>query len=556
MQYYFDTLPLHPPPEKWESFTSYLTRLAEMNNDQIIPLLAQTCLSGRSFSAIQYLKDFPADDLWNLRALLNSEESALKVTTFFHLGKKFGRPYKTETIRPFLSSSVASSLRYCPACLQEHAYYSLLWRFLPLQGCIKHFCCFLNKCGHCGQTIPIFTPQCRVGTCPTCKGNLSTCDPLPLRAEEFNEACIWTRDLEFLLSPQVWEDKSDILAQYIGASFASQREKRGFTIHDAARKTRLAADLMAKVEFEYADAYAASFDMYAKCAKCLQITFRTIFGDLLTQLSKGELEHVPGRSLSSETIIEKITGSAQTLTGSGKHITHKAILQNAHLTYSELAQDPSVKRRFREISHGARSNQKQQQIINDNKIRTEINNVIEMLTRLGETITHKKVCNIVGLSFNSLKRDISIIRLLNDCMAHYTCQKLKIEERYITIKRVEIAIDQLKELEEPLTLVALEKIIQNPSYQLTRDPQIQHLLQDVPRSYRQYQRKLHENDFLARAQRAGENLQVVREDLQTLGVPITRRTLCEYVGLPSNLSNFPEVASHVKQILKSLKVVC
>jgi hypothetical protein len=141
-------------------------------------------------------------------------------------------------------------------------------------------------------------------------------------------------------------------------------------------------------------------------------------------------------------------------------------------------------------------------------------------------------------------------------MAQYTCQKLKIEEKYLTIKRVEIAIDQLKELEEPLTLVALEMIIQKPSYHLMRDPQIQNLLQDIPRTYRQHQRKLHVNDLLARVQRARENLQVVREDLQALGVPITRRTFCEYVGLPfSSFSDFPEVASHVKQILKSLTIV-
>ena len=31
-QYYFDTLPIHPPPERLESLTSYLIRLAEAND--------------------------------------------------------------------------------------------------------------------------------------------------------------------------------------------------------------------------------------------------------------------------------------------------------------------------------------------------------------------------------------------------------------------------------------------------------------------------------------------------------------------------------------------
>ena len=30
-QYYFDAFPLHPPPQPFESFTSYLTRVAEAN---------------------------------------------------------------------------------------------------------------------------------------------------------------------------------------------------------------------------------------------------------------------------------------------------------------------------------------------------------------------------------------------------------------------------------------------------------------------------------------------------------------------------------------------
>ena len=37
--YFFDTLPVHPQPEQLESFTSYLTRLAEANGIQLVSQL-------------------------------------------------------------------------------------------------------------------------------------------------------------------------------------------------------------------------------------------------------------------------------------------------------------------------------------------------------------------------------------------------------------------------------------------------------------------------------------------------------------------------------------
>src|SRR6266568_8815001 len=151
-EYYFDTLPLHPQPERLESLTSYLIRLAEANSHSDRDTFALFfCPLG-----IETLADYPSALFNILQTLAQCPEARLLGTTFYHVGRKFGRSSLPQPLAIFLQGTVAQSLRYCPMCLADHAYYFLTWRFLHLKGCYKHSCELLNECGHCGSTIPIF----------------------------------------------------------------------------------------------------------------------------------------------------------------------------------------------------------------------------------------------------------------------------------------------------------------------------------------------------------------------------------------------------------------
>src|SRR5258708_708111 len=135
--YYFDTLPLHPRPQQLESFTSYLIRIAEANGirrySQLNPFFGE-------YRSISSFADYPPRSFGMLPVITNCGETELLKTTFYHVGKKFGKLYDSPWLAKFLSGVVASSLRYCPFCLQEALYYPLPWRFLPLAGCPKHAC--------------------------------------------------------------------------------------------------------------------------------------------------------------------------------------------------------------------------------------------------------------------------------------------------------------------------------------------------------------------------------------------------------------------------------
>jgi len=87
-QYYFDALPLHPPPQPLESFTSYLTRLAEANGkkrySQFNPFFG-------GYRSIFSFADYPPRSFGMLPAITTCSETELLRTTFYHVGKKFGR---------------------------------------------------------------------------------------------------------------------------------------------------------------------------------------------------------------------------------------------------------------------------------------------------------------------------------------------------------------------------------------------------------------------------------------------------------------------------------
>ena len=233
LHYYFETLPVHPHPERLESFTSYLTRLAEANGLRSMGALASTCFFDEYVRTMRWQKDTPPVSLGQLPTAAVCHPSDLLTTTFFHLGKKFERPGQPQSLAHFLSGAIARFLRFCPQCIAETPCYRLTWRFLLLSGCVRHNNRLLSTCGHCGSSIPIFASPFIIGICPHCQGDLRLCQAASLTTEEFNSVVTDTQEIEFLLSPQPWE--ASVSAKRIGAYFADLRQQRHLSILEVAR---------------------------------------------------------------------------------------------------------------------------------------------------------------------------------------------------------------------------------------------------------------------------------------------------------------------------------
>ena len=154
-------LPLHPPPEPFESLTSYLIRLAEANGlrsmSEFVGLLG---ISYGQLTSVCTSPDYPAPfALAGLAQITGCSEERLRQTTFFPLVQRFGCSMGPHSLQQFLADSLASCLRYCPCCLAERspAYYQLFWRFLALPGCLEHGLQLLDHCAHCRSSLPLLS---------------------------------------------------------------------------------------------------------------------------------------------------------------------------------------------------------------------------------------------------------------------------------------------------------------------------------------------------------------------------------------------------------------
>lgn len=202
----WQVLPLHPRPQPLESLTSYLTRTASANGFQSLSELGALA-GGRTSSLLQRggsaFCEYSTLSFSALAQLTGVPTARWLDMTFFHLIQRFGRGMHPLTLRKFLEGSLSPTLRYCPQCLAEQtpAYYSLLWRFLVLPGCLNHRVHFLNQCGHCGFSLPLLSPLPQLTTCPLCQGDLRSSVPSPLESSLTALTERYTNDLKRLLAP-------------------------------------------------------------------------------------------------------------------------------------------------------------------------------------------------------------------------------------------------------------------------------------------------------------------------------------------------------------------
>lgn len=289
MRYYFDTLPLHPPPGPLESLTSYLTRLAELNYIYHPYAILSNFLGKTTNQA-----DYAPVSFGRMPFVAACEEACLLRTTFYHLVKKFGCKGDPIATEHFLRGTLSQGLRYCPRCVEEHGYYSLIWRFLCLPGCVEHGCWLVDRCGHCGQALPLFTAPLKIGFCPKCKGNLRTClaEQMPQRETLVTQTRF--RDLEFLLTPHPCEDSAPQLLASLGWQYAQLRQKKQLRQVDV--DTQLGFQSVVALKIEHGAVLGTRslpnhrllFQRYIKYADLLNVSFLELFTNALCRKTAGK----------------------------------------------------------------------------------------------------------------------------------------------------------------------------------------------------------------------------------------------------------------------------
>lgn len=551
--YYFDTLPLHPPPEPLESLVSYLIRLSEENG--ILHTSGLDALTGQKASTtIRVWSDYPRAFETLQRLTLCSADVLLK-TTFYHLGRKFGLSSGGRNgLQIFLSGSVNTrSLRYCPMCLSERSYYPLTWRFLAVQGCHLHACQILEQCGHCGSTIPGHANRLRMACCPECNGDLRTCPAPLLSVEEHRNAVSRFEDLEFLLSPQPWEESDDTLPKLIGQEFALLRRAKGLTLKEVSQQMGLSLSSIKMMEHSSsASGKGASFQRYSAYAAFLGLTLREVFGLAL----RSELNRKPPATvmskipLNEDELVEMTRNAVEGLCASGKPLTRKNILESMGISYKSLAraaylQSPRVRELLRRIDDEIHNDEKRRRERDSDDMLVKVQQAIQCLRDCGECVTFQAVGNIVGVPVRRFRFYPEAQALIKQHARyiHHRTQQSRLHEEEI-VESVHKAIQLLEESQQPVTRTTVCRIAGISRTCLMTYPSLRAIIDQHadPRCRVQLaQATQRENELLARVEEA------IRK-LRSLNQRVTQKAIAAIVGISQgSFRRYPRVKALLEE---------
>ncbi len=409
--YYFDVLPIHPSPEPLESFTGYLTRLAEANGVQSAKSWITYLFQGRRQAIRKDATDYPPVSFSQLPVASTYSENMLLSTTFYHLGRKFNRSTLPQHLGRFLRGTVADTLRYCPACLRESGYYRLDWRFLFLNGCSIHKCKLLEHCGHCNSLIPLLATPLQITSCPTCQGDLSVCTTNNLSQSKLVQTTIDQNDLEFLLCPHPLEMFAGTLIRFIGAEFVSRRRERGLSRRDVTNHLQVTPNQVNGIECGDIHYRGGSFASYVKYASFLGVPFASIYASASRAMQNVELQIKESRAAySSEEISERETllmaqvcSAADTLALRGVVVTQQAISDEMKMSLSGLQYYSSVRQLLRSVViQYSKFSMMPEYVGREHELLERVKAVVTHLVAQKSEITDSAVARLLGMTRSGL----------------------------------------------------------------------------------------------------------------------------------------------------------
>ena len=458
--YYFDTLPLHPRPQPLESFTSYLTRIAEANG--ISHLSGLNAFFG-GYSHFSRFADYPPPSFGMLPTLTSRSEAELLETTFYHAGKKFDRVCQPRFLARFFSGLIASSLRFCPLCLQEDLFYRLTWRFLSLRGCPKHACHLLEHCSSCGCLLPIFASPLRIGACPACKGDLRTSVAPRLTEEELQRAFKASQEIEFLLCPHSWETTEPALREKLGQEFILLRYNKQLKRMDVSAETTLSMSILERIELGQRNSSGVTLRWYFKYANYLGVPLNHIFINALERKEEDlRIRTMSGKYFlaSEDWVMDRVQEAVKQLEISGQRLTIKSICEETGISKQALYKYDRVKTLLGGVLYHKDPPPRLQDPLYKEQLLEKAQQAVQELSRAGKPITHQAVSSLIGIRSSAIVYHPQVKKFLGQ-FVDYALQQQRhakgCEQAFL--EEVRTAVMDLEEDQQPVTYNAISQKI-------------------------------------------------------------------------------------------------
>jgi transcriptional regulator with XRE-family HTH domain len=412
-------LPLHPHPQVRESFTGYLIRLAEANQlKNMSELVALVGIPRRRLSNLYLLPDGPAPSYYaSLSQLTGCSQERLVQTTFVPFVQRFGCSTNPHSLHRFLAGSLAPCLRYCPLCLESSSttYYSLLWRFLVLPGCMLHGVYLLSRCGSCGSSLPLLSSCARLAWCPTCRTDLRMCEPRSLSQEARTLTHRYTQELSMLLDPTP-SPLIEAQSQGIGKRCRALRQERDLSITEMARLSGLEVAVIMNIE-RVSNFTKASFSDYMRYVDAQGFSFLEVFDTNRLQESL--------TTPSQELALKQVAAAIEQLKRQGEPITRRNIANLVGKDMVRLGHYPQVDKLLAQSLKGRGPMIQQMKAEREEEIIKLMQKASQDLEAKGVRVSRRRLCHLVGMSRAALRRYPRANELLRQLVEQVEPQNLQ-----------------------------------------------------------------------------------------------------------------------------------
>ena len=350
-----------------------------------------------------------------------------------------------------------------PLCLQDSLYYSLVWRFLPLQGCPKHACHLLDHCGHCGCQVPIFPAPFHMGYCPTCGGDLRDCISTGLTEVELLGEAAASREIEFLLCPQSWETIDPAFQEKIGQEFILHRYNKQLKQMDVIAEIALSKGILRAIELGHSGFKRATLRWYFMYAGYLGIPLSHIFINAVERKEEDlRIKTTPGKYFlrSEDWVMERVQEAARQLENSGQCLTIKAVTAATGISKSGLYKYDRVKAFLGEKFYHKKLPSRMQDPQFEEQLLEKAKLAVQELSQARKPITHQAVCSLLGISSWAIVRYPQLKKFLGQFVDYALQQHIHTEEReQALLEQVRNGVMELEGQQLPVTYTAISQII-------------------------------------------------------------------------------------------------
>jgi len=517
--YAFDVFPVRPFPQPLEALSSYLSRLAVANGIASCSGFLRWIFPNYTRYA-HHITDFPLKRWDALPQVSALSLDTLQSMTFYYVNQHFGLSEETQTRHP-LRGCLSPHLRYCPLCLSEKGYASLLWRITVLTGCAQHQIRFQEGCPHCGETIPLLRLR-TFGHCPRCDGDLCDVAPVLLPPDELDANAIRTADLTALLQPP----------ETTGMLWQTIRESTGISIGDMARALGVTRKRL--LVFEWA---RTSLPLTLALRYCDQLgmclrdvvapdTILDIEQAMIARVTQISREQMACEATCTERdLLSKLQQIAEQLMQDGQSVTVTALSQRSRVDTSDLNNYPTVRNWIEQIRQQRYA---QRATLREEELLAIFERVTTPILAGGMPFRVGDVCDEVGVVADNLRKYPAIVPLLDDLVTE--AKRRRQRRQLALLEELDNTMIRLEAQGITVTRQALQRaglsLAQLNGYAMTRRRLIS--IPDIPEVTPPTATSPKESPSRFKQQASARREQVLRERVQVV--------LAKYGQLPVRLS--------------------